>query len=218
MASKDGNSKEYAPGVSCGGENSNIGGALYSGKSAALIDSGLVRAEWMPGAPGNGKTMQSVVFLADGTAKVLPARSQFKSFDVGFGGIRICKSGGIYHVWRYWTQEERLKKAADEQETKERETWLAAKEASSQSDFPRRWKDGVLHHINQAERLIAGKLVFTDFPDVGITESDAETAKRIIADLKNLLSWVTPMIKNKVTARSNVFSLNDAAFRNMRKH
>ena len=218
MASKDGSPKEYGSGVSFNGESSSIGAADYSGKAAALIDSGLIRAEWMPGAPGNGKTMQSVVFSADGTAKVLPARSQFKSFDVGFGGVRICKSGSIYHVRRYWTKEERLKKATEERETQERETWLAAKEASSQSDFARRWKDGVLHHISQAEKLIEGRLVFTDFPDIGLTEKDAEATKRIIADLKIQLSWATPMIKNKVQVRSNVFALNDAAFRNMRKH
>ncbi len=218
MASQDGSSKEYAPGVELNGDNSYLWATSYSGKAPALIDSGLIKPEWLPGEAGNGKTSQSVVFLADGTARLLPVRSQFKSFDAGYGGLRIHKSGAIYHIWRYWTEEERAKKTAERQEAEERETWLAAKEAASQSNFPRRWKDGVLHHIRQAEMLIEGRMVFTDFPDVGLVESDIESAKRIIADLKNLLSWVTPTIKNKVQIRSNVFSLNDAAFRNMRKH
>lgn len=218
MAYQDGSSKEYAPGVSFEGDNSYSQSSTYSGKAPALINSGLIKPEWLPGIAGNGKTSQSVVFLADGTARLLPARSQFKSFDAGYGGVRIGKSGDTYRVWRYWTTDEAFKKDVEKQEAKARETWLAAKEATNQPDFPRRWKDGVLHHIRQAEMLIEGRMVFTDFPDIGLAENDIESAIRIIADLKKLLSWATPTIKNKVQARSNVFSLNDAAFRNMRKH
>ncbi len=218
MAWQDGSSKEYAPGVSYGGDCRYSMATRYSGKATALIDSGLIKAEWLPGAPGNGKTMQSVVFLSDGTWQLMPAKSQFKAFDVGCGGIRICKSGSIFHVRRYWTEEERASKAAEEQAAEERATWLSAKEANAQPDYPKRWKDGVLHHIQQAERLIEGRLVFSEFPDVGLLPNDIETAKRIIAELKTLLSLTTPKIKNKVEVRSNVFSLNDAAFRNMRKH
>lgn len=218
MAYQDGSSKEYAPGVSNDGESCRANATFYSGKAEALMACGLIRQEWLPGIPGNGKTMQSVVILRDGTAKLLPARSRFESFDAGFGGVYIRKSGATYHVRRYWTKDELAKKMAEEQEAEKRETWLAAIKARDQSDFPRRWKEGVLHHIIEAEKLIDGRLVFTDFPDVGLAEKEIESAKCIIAELKNLLSWVTPAIKNKVRTRSNVFSLNDAAFRNMRKH
>ncbi len=218
MASQDGSSKEYAPGVNFGGDNDYVGASRYYGKAPALIASGLLKPEWLPGEAGNGKTAQSVVFHADGTAALLPARARLKSFDAGYGALSIQKSGRIFHVWRYWTKEEIARKATEKQESQARETWLAAKEAANQNNFSRRWKDGVLHHICQAERLIEGKIVFTDFPDVGMAESDIESAKRIIAELKNLLSWATPTIRKKVQIRSNVFSLNEAAFRNMRKH
>lgn len=118
-----------------------------------------------------------------------------------------AKREAEYEAWR-------AGKRLDE----EKETWQRAKEAHEQSDFPKRWKDGVLYHIEQAEKLIENKLVFTDFPEIGIAESDVLGAKRIIADLKNLLAWATPAIKNKVHVQSNVFSLNSATFRNMRKH
>lgn len=218
MAYQDGSSKEYAPGVALEGDNSYTSSTNYSGKAQALINCGLIKPEWLPGVAGNGKTSQCVVFFPDGTARLLTPRSQFKSYDDGHGGVRITKSGDTYRVRRYWTREEEFKKDAEKQEAKSRETWLAAKEAATQPDLPLRWKDGVLHHIRQAEMLIEGRMVFTDFPDIGLAENDIESAKRMIADLKNLLSWVTPTIKNKVQARSNVFSLNDAAFRNMRKH
>jgi len=221
MAILDGSSKGYGPGVSYEGERIDDGPECYecySGKGAALIDRGLIKPEWLPGAPGNGKTIQSVVFLGDGTAKLLPAKSRFKAFDVGAGGCRIAKSGGIYRVWRYLTKDERAQKVAERREAEERETWLAAKKANDNSDFPRRWKDGVLYHIDQAERLIEGKLVFTDFPDIGVATADISAAKRVISELRNILARATPRIRNKVQAAGNVFSLNDAAFRNMKKH
>lgn len=219
MASTDGSLEEYAPGVRFEGDASYFGWSEYFGKASDLIASGLVREEWLPGMQGNGKTSQKVAFSSDGAVTSLPPKGRFKSFDSGHGGLWITQSGnlGSFRVRRYWSSDERKKKEHEEQSAEARATWLAAKEASNQPDYPRRWKDGVLHHISQAERLIEGKLVFTEFPDIGIPESDVKAATRAISELRNILALAMPRIKDKVNVSSNVFSLNDAAFRSMRK-
>nr|MBL8411667.1 hypothetical protein [Dechloromonas sp.] len=219
MASADGSLKDYAPGVRFEEDSFYHGTSTYFGKASDLIACGLVREEWLPGLQGNGKTSQTVVFSSDGTATRLPLRSRFKSFDSGHGGLSISKIGnmGNFRVWRHWSKEELEKKELERHSAEASATWLAAKEACSQPDYPQRWKDGVLHHINQAERLIEGKLVFTEFPDIGIAESDVKAAKQAIVGLRKILAWATPKIKEKVNVSSNVFSLNAAAFRNMRK-
>ncbi len=191
--------QQYAPGVTIDGECSED--ILYSGKEPALIGSKLIERGWLPGKPGNGKTSQSLVFMEDGSAKLLPAKSRIESFDMGFGGMRIMKSGALFHIKKYWRKQE---------------TWKLAKQVHQQPDLPERWKNGVLYHVDQAEKLIEGQLVFTDFPDMGIPPSDVEAAKRAIAELRNVLRWITPKVKNKVQ-KSNVFSMNEAAFRGMKK-
>ena len=109
-----------------------------------------------------------------------------------------------------------IKLADREQREKDAQqrTWQLAKQAHFQPDLPERWTNGVLYHVEQAEKLIEGKLIFTDFPDIGIQPRDVEAAKRAIAALRNILLCATPSIKNKVQ-QSNVVSLRDAAFRYM---
>jgi len=210
----DVNSKqEYAPGVIV--EWDGCFNAQYVGKAAALVASGLVQQSWLPGEDGNGKGAQSLIFLADGSAQLLKPKSHFKSFDIGFGGLQISKSGALFHVRKILAEIEAERRMALSDAKNEQETWQLAKQAHQQSDLPERWKNGVLYHIDQAEKLVEGKLIFTDFPDIGIAPSDMEAAKRVFAELRNVLRWVTPTIKDKVQI-SNVFSLNEAAFRAMK--
>jgi len=206
--------QEYAPGVTLYYQCDDCD--RYVGKATALVASGLVQRNWLPGEEGNGKTAQSLIFLEDGSAQLLKPKSHFKSFDRGFGGIKIRASGSLFDVIKRCgkAEAERRKTASDAE--KEKEAWQLAKQVHSQPDLPARWKSGVLYHIDQAERLIEGRLVFTDFPDIGIQASDVESAKKAIAELRDILRWATPKIKDKVQ-RSNVVSLNDAAFRFMKR-
>lgn len=206
--------QQYAPGVTIASECSEE--IWYFGKEPALIGSKLIERGWLPGKPGNGKTSQSLVFMEDGSAKLLPAKSRIESFDMGFGGMRIMKSGALFHIKKYWTKEERERRQVDRRSQQDQETWRLAKQVHQQPDLPERWKNGVLYHVDQAEKLIEGKLVFTDFPDIEIPPCDVEAAKRAIAELRNVLRWITPKVKNKVQ-KGNVFSMNEAAFRGMKK-
>lgn len=209
------NSKqEYAPGVTVDYESDTC--IRYVGKSTALVASGLVQQYWLPGELGNGKTSQSLIFLVDGTVQLLKPKSHFKSFDLGFGGIKTWKSGSLFYVNLIFTKDESNRRMAVSDAKKEQETWQLAKQAHQQPDFPERWKNGVLYHVDQAEKLIEGKLVFTDFPDIGIPPSGVEAAKRAIAELKDVLRWIAPQVKDKVK-KSNVYYLNESAFRSMKR-
>lgn len=208
-------------------------GIEYIATEQALIVAKILEPAW---SAGLGGFTRQIARLPDGGFQVIGEGKgqRLTKEHKEFGAFSVSRNkDGTISVFAFRTHAEYKKEKAlfdarreseyeawkaERQLDKEKETWQRAKEAASQSDFPRRWKNGVLHHIDQAERLIDGRLVFTDFPDVGLAEKDAESAKRIIAELKNLLSWVTPAIKNKVQTRSNVFSLNEAAFRNMRKY
>lgn len=211
MANND-SSQQYAPGVTI--EWEGVCNASYVGKAAALIACGLVQQDWLPGMPGNGKGSQGLIFLEDGSAQLLKPRSQFRFFDIGFGGLQIRASGSLYHVRKIWsTAEAEVRKQAFEAKTAQ-ETWQMAKQAHAQAELPQRWKDGVLYHVDQAEKLIDGRLVFTDFPDIGIGIRDIEAAKQAFAELRNVLTWATPRIKDKLQI-NNVVSLSAAAFRCM---
>lgn len=185
------------------------------GRAEALIACGLVKQCWLPGNPGNGKTLQSLIFLEDGTAQLLKPKSRLALQDIGFGALHISKSGNIYHVVKFLEKGELERRKAASAKESEQETWQLAKQVHTQPDLTARWKNGVMHHIDQAERLIEGRLVFTDFPDIGIQSADVEAAKRAIAELRDILRWASPKIKDRVQ-RNNVVSLNDAAFRFMK--
>jgi hypothetical protein len=206
--------QEYAPGVTLYCQCDDYD--WYVGKATALVASGLVQRNWLPGEEGNGKTAQSLIFFEDGAAQLLKPKSHFKSFDRGFGGIQIRASGSLFNVIKRCSKAEAERRKTASNDEKEKQAWQLAKEAHSQPDLTVRWKNGVLYHIEQAERLIDGRLIFTDFPDIGIQPGDVESAKRVIAELRDVLRWANPKIKDKAQ-RSNVISLNDAAFRFMKR-
>lgn len=208
-------------------------GIEYFGTEQALTDAKLLEAAWIDGLAGHAR---QIARLPDGGFQIVGEgkgqRLTKEHKELGAFSVSRNKDGTIsVFAFRNHAEYKNEKSVADAKRESEyiawieaerlankKETWKRAKEVCEQSDFPKRWKDGVLYHLEQAEKLIEGKLVFTDFPDIGISEGEILEAKRIVADLKNVLARATPAIKNKVNVRSNVFSLNDAAFRNMKRH
>lgn len=232
MATENSNrASELPTGVQIGSNRPT--GVEYFGTEQALIDAKILEPAWVDALGGFSR---QIARLPDGGYQVIGegVGNRLRKEHKERGAFSVSRNrDGTISVFVFRTPEEYKKEKAlyDTQReseyiayieaqrlAKEKETWQLAKEAHEQSDFPKRWKDGVLYHIEHAEKLIEGKMVFTDFPEVGIAESDVLEAKRIIADLKHLLARVTPAIKNKVRVQSNVFSLNSAAFRNMKKH
>lgn len=192
-----------------------------TGSIQALSAYGLLRDEWMPGLPGNNKTRQAVLFTENGPALAIGRFSRNK-YSAHFSTLTVVLTGKRISIEFKNTPEHearcdaiRESRRLREEEQKNQETWKLAKQAHGQPDLPERWKNGVLYHVEQAEKLIEGKLVFTDFPDIGVQPSDVEAAKKAIAELRNILRWATPVIKDKVQ-QSNVVSLREAAFRYMK--
>lgn len=208
-------------------------GIEYFGPEQALLDAKILEPAWITGLAGHSR---QIARLPDGGFQVVGEgkgnRLTKEHKESGAFSVSRNKDGTIsvfaFRTHAEYKKEKSLVDARRESEyearreaerlASEKETWQHAKEVREKPDFLERWKNGVLYHLEQAEKLIEGKLVFTDFPDIGMSEGDILEAKRIVADLKNLLARATPAIKNKVSVQSNVFSLNDAAFRNMRRH
>jgi len=74
----------------------------------------------------------------------------------------------------------------------EQATWQAAKQVSQQPDFPARWKNGVLHEIDQAKRLVDGRLCFTDFPDIELSPDDQKAALAALREAERVLQAIRP--------------------------
>lgn len=207
-------------------------GIEYFGPERALIDAKILDPAWITGLAGHAR---QIAKLPDGGFQVVGEGkgNRLTKEHKEFGAFSVSRNkDGTLSVFAFRThaeykkeksivdakrESEYLARIEAERLTNKKVTWQRAKEAREQSDFPKRWKDGVVYHLEQAEKLIEGKIVFTDFPDIGLSEGDTLEAKRIVADLKNLLAKATPTIKNKVNTQNNVFFLNDAAFRNMRR-
>lgn len=204
------------PGVSILGEYSS--GIRYAGTERDLIAGGILKPEWIDGL---GKNSRLIALSSDGGFQIVGEgkgnRLTHQHRDRGAYSAKRLPDGNII-LFKYRTRAEEMAiRLVDQEQQKndaQQKTWQLAKRAHSQPDLPERWKNGVLHHVEQAEKLIEGKLVFTDFPDIGIQPRDVEAAKKAIAALRNVLLCAEPRVKNKVQ-QSNVVSLREAAFRYM---
>lgn len=79
----------------------------YRGTEAALVESGLIKPEWLPGKPGNTKGRVSIG-LVNGEMRILPARTSPTTDQEDKGFITIRKtSKGRFEVWIYCLKRER---------------------------------------------------------------------------------------------------------------
>lgn len=217
------------PGVNIGRED--ISGIEYIGSEKALIDGGYARPEWFSGLLGYRRLIAktpSGEFRVIGEGKGNRLNNQHKEN----GAYSIGRNrDGSYSVFAYHHPDEyRRRKALEdaqwqvkfeamkaERDAKEqRESWLLAKEAHAAGDFPERWKNGVLYHLDQLEKLVTGRMIFTDFPDVGLSADQLAGASAAAAELRRVLQNCRPIIKDRVEV-SNVVSLNAYAYRNMKR-
>ena len=229
IAESGNNANEFAPGVTVG--RGRPSGTEYIGTERALIAAGLLEPAWVTGLVG---FTRQIARLDDGGFEVLGEgkgkRVRKEHKEKGAFSVSRNRDGTIsvfvFRIHAEYMKERALWEAKRQAEYEEwmqkqrlqaeKESWQCAKVAHEQKDFPALWKKGVLYHVEQAERLIEGKLIFTEFPNIGIPEEDVQEAKRIITNLKKLMALVIPRIKDEVIAKGNVFSLSEFAFRNMR--
>ncbi|PKO89461.1 MAG: hypothetical protein CVU18_03930 [Betaproteobacteria bacterium HGW-Betaproteobacteria-12] len=156
----------------------------------------------------------SFLIVGEGKGKRITHRHR----EIGAYAIKRLHDENI-SLFKYRTRLEEMAIDYAKREQREREAqqeaWQLAKKAHSQPDFPERWKNGVLYHVGQVEKLIDGKLVFTDFPDIGLKSRDLEAAKQAVSTLRDILQCATPVIKDKIQ-QSNVVSLRPSAFEYMK--
>lgn len=221
--------EDIAPGVSIGRED--ISGIEYIGSEKALIDGGYARPEWFAGLLRYRRTIvktPSGEFRVIGEGKGNRLNNQHKEN----GAYSIGRNrDGSYSVFAYHHPDEYQRRKAIEHakwkakhEAREAEhaakeqleSWLQAKEAHATGDYPNRWRNGVLYHLEQIEMLVTGRAVFTDFPDVGLPADEIATVSAAAAELRYALQSCNPKIKDRVQV-SNVVSINAHAYRNMKR-
>ena len=194
-------------------------GIEYVGTEQALLAGSLLKPEAIEGL---GRFTRLCTLSPGGCLRIIGEgkgkRITHEHRDLGAYTVKRLPDGNI-SLFKYRTrlEEMAINHANRERQSKEaqQETWQLAKQAHSQPDFPQRWKSGVLHFVEQAEKVIDGKAVFTDFPDIGLKPRDVQAAKQAIATLRNVLQSATPAIKDKIQ-QSNIVSLREAAFRYMK--
>lgn len=221
--------ENIAPGVRIGRDEST--GIERIGSDTALVSAGFAEAEWFVGLGGLRRHIARLPdggFVVVGEGRGNRMTNQHKEC----GAYSIGRNrDGSFSVFAYRHPDEyRERKVVDraawlarneawraeQAEKEQRRAWLLAKDARAEGDFPSRWKNGVLHHLEQVEMLISGRMVFTDFPDVGLQACDIEAAGTAAACLRRLIESSRPRIKDRVQM-SNVISLNVYAYRNMKR-
>ena len=221
--------ENVAPGIRIG---RNVpSGVEYIGSEKALIDGGYAEAEWFENLGAAARPIARIPgggFMIAGEGKGNHLNKEHKIN----GAFTVSRNrDGSLSVFTYRSPDEyRRRKALDDAEREARyaaeeaamaenyqkETWLLAKEARIEGDYPKRWKDGVLYHLKEVEDFISGRMVFTDFPDVGLTAKDVAEGSAAAAELRRILERSCPSIKDRVQV-SNVVSLKAYAYRNMKR-
>lgn len=209
MANDD--STQYAPGVTC--KEHYRGGVEYFGFAEDLVACGLIKAEWLPGVDGYGKTMRNVIFDKDGVAIPLGSCKGGKPKH-DFGGVRILKLGKKFLVVKLLSIVENQQLEAEKERERDVAVWNAAKKANEEGDYPQRWRDGVLHCVDMVEQFVDGRRYFTDFPDIALSSEERIAALNAVSELKRILHGTSPAVPRTVV-RSNVIALNAATFRRM---
>lgn len=194
------------------------------GRKEALIDYGLISEDWLPGAPGNNKTMQIVLFMPDGQVAL---GSWPGGRPRGYPSLNIVRhSGETFTVGLPYTEEERaeddnFRDTWKEQQTREEAarvaqgTWAKAQKAHNpEEDFATRWRSGVNQKLQEVAQLLDGSAVFNGFPYFRLIGVELDEAREAIAKLERLISRSKPTIP-VIKVRENVIGLDGRAYRHM---
>lgn len=189
----------------------------YVGSEKALLAAGLIDPAWIAGL---GRFTRSIVIEADGAFAMLGEgkgnRVQHVHRKHGAYCVKRLLDEGMLMVAKYRTVEDERAFNQAQQEKREQEcarnTWECAKEARIENDFPGRWKNGVLHHVQQLSDFLDGRLVFEGFPALRLDPEAVRAAKEVAAMLARRISGLTPMLDDMKVERSNVIRLNDRAY------
>ena len=208
-------SKQYAPGVVL---NERDDRSHFEGHADALIAAGVIKQEWLPGAPGNQVGSVLVVFDVHGNGIIAPPRSRIAQCEGDFGFLKVINSGNLFHVHKYQPKKDRERHEAARLAACTAETWQINKElAKPQRDYLGEWKTGVVNEARRAENLAKGTACFTGFPDVALTETDRRSILAAVDNLIKAINGTTPFVKQAKQTDGNVIRLADRAHCGMRK-
>ncbi|MBI2278311.1 MAG: hypothetical protein HYU74_13250 [Dechloromonas sp.] len=217
-----------APGIMIGRNDTK--GIEYIGTDQALVEAGILQPAWLTNLGG---MCRQIVRLPNGGFQIVGEGkgNRLTNQHKESGAFSVSrKRDGTFAVFAHHHPDEYRRRKAEEdakyeaeweveraklQAMQEKETWRLAKKVHGGEDWPERWRNGVLYHVEQAEQLIVGRLVFTDFPDVRLTDDDIAQAKAAIAELRKVLASSRPRVRDRVQV-SNVVSLDEYAYRNMK--
>ena len=74
----------------------------YYGHAKPLVDANVVNRGWLPGEPGNAKTIVHIVILdASGNGTVLRPKARVTKHEREFGYVMILKFGDWIHVRKF---------------------------------------------------------------------------------------------------------------------
>lgn len=178
-------------------------GEIFKGSEAALVASGLVQSEWLPGKPGNNKTSNVVVF-EDGKTRVLVGMGRSTGDHISIK--RLAKDR--YEVYKDYSE-------AEIESRNLKEAWKLAKLARER-DYLAEWKTNVIALTNNIEELAEGKRVFTGYPEIKLSSYSLEKVRNAIANLTLAIEEAKPYSAD-IEAKSNVISIRGEAYRHFQQ-
>jgi hypothetical protein len=189
----------------------------YVGTDDAFTAAGMLNPAWIIGL---GRFTRAIVVDAVGGFVVL-----------GEGkGNRVKRCHRVHGAWcvkrlidgrlmvakyRSLGDEAAIKRQKEEQRERERGTWKGVKEVRQETDFPARWRDGVLHRVQEVIAFLDGKLLFRDFPAIQIDQEAARLAKESAAVLDACIRNLSVKLDDRRVEQSNVVRLEDRAYWSM---
>ena len=195
---------------------------MYEGKQATLIASGLFRAEWFPGQPGNGKSSTCFVFTDDTRRNGYIKKPGDKMpRENGFGRVRIISTGTaadpLFRAFIQHPPTEVARRKLEREACTGRNEWQLAKEAhSDKGEVFAGWRNAISYEIGKLEKLCTGEIVFTAMPDVRIKGDGLARVRDAVENLRRAFALTTPEMPD-VVIRSNVYSIRDGAHRGLKK-
>lgn len=204
----------YAPGVLYEESDTSI---HFKGRAESLVAAGVVKHEWIPGQLDNAKSMTSIVLDAEGSGVVQPRNTRRNPDGTEFGSVYITKSGSLFHVLRCKSKKDREAAEAMRNSACARETWQISKDLHREErHFPSEWKQALTGETKRIEDLVKGRMVYSGFPDIDLSDIDRKAILDAIDNLKEAISSSTPFVKKAAQTNGNVISLADRAHSGLR--
>ena len=212
----DSNSTDLPAGVRLEHDYSNQ--QVFVANESAFVSAGWIRPEWLAGL---GRYARQIALDPQGGFSIIHEGKGFRlthqHLEAGAVSVRRLDDGQMQFT-KYKTMTERRERERVRHEEYEREeagrkreaearAWAKAKQAREEDkDFATRWKKELARRIDELARLIDGRTVFSDFPDIKLPAHDLARMKSAFDYLRHEFDAAKPII-NDIEAVDNVISL-----------